>query len=239
MVEGIVDHMKANGVKSVAFIGFADGWGDQNYDAIMKLAPAAGIKVLGNERYARTDTSVTAQILKMLAMNPDAVFIGASSVPATLPSQALVDRGFKGKVYHTHGVIGPDFLRVGGKALEGMLAPSGPFPVADQLPDSSPIKKTALDFKAAYQAKFGPVSPFAGYSYDAYLWLNAAIPVALKKAKPGTVEFREALRDAVETLKDVTGTQAVYSLSPSNHNGVDRRGRVMVTIENGAFKVIP
>lgn len=239
MVEGIVDHMKANGVKSVAFIGFADGWGDQNYDAIMKLAPPAGIKVLGNERYARTDTSVTAQILKMLAMNPDAVFIGASSVPATLPSQALVDRGFKGKVYHTHGVIGPDFLRVGGKALEGMLAPSGPFPVADQLPDSSPIKKTALDFKAAYQAKFGPVSPFAGYSYDAYLWLNAAIPVALKKAKPGTVEFREALRDAVESLKDVTGTQAVYSLSPSNHNGVDRRGRVMVTIENGAFKVIP
>jgi branched-chain amino acid transport system substrate-binding protein len=239
MVEGIVDHMKANGVKSVAFIGFADGWGDQNYDAIMKLAPPAGIKVLGNERYARTDTSVTAQILKMLAMNPDAVFIGASSVPATLPSQALVDRGYKGKVYHTHGVIGPDFLRVGGKALEGMLAPSGPFPVAEQLPDSSPIKKTALDFKAVYQAKFGPVSPFAGYSYDAYLWLNAAIPVALKKAKPGTVEFREALRDAVESLKDVTGTQAVYSLSPSNHNGVDRRGRVMVRVESGSFKLIP
>ncbi len=135
-------------------------------------------------------------------------------------------------------MISPQFLRVGGKGVEGVLAPSGPFPVADQLPDSSPIKKIALDFKAAYQAKFGPVSPFAGYSYDAYLWLNAAIPVALKKAKPGTVEFRVALRDAVEGLKDVAGTQAVYTLSPSNHNGVDRRGRVMVQVEKGEFKVI-
>ena len=131
------------------------------------------------------------------------------------------------------------YPRVGGKALDGMLAPSGPFPVAEQLPDSSPIKKTALDFKAAYQAKFGPVSPFAGYSYDAYLWLNAAIPVALKKAKPGSVEFREALRVALESIKDVAGTQAVYSLSPANHNGVDRRGRVMVRVEGGTFKVIP
>jgi branched-chain amino acid transport system substrate-binding protein len=239
MVEGIVEHMKANGVKTVAFVGFTDGWGDQNYDAIVKLGPPAGIKVLTNERYARTDTSVSAQILKILATNPDAVFIGASSTPAALPSQALMDRGYKGKVYHTHGVISPDFLRVGGKAVEGILAPSGPFPVADQLPDSSPIKKVALDFKAAYQGKFGPVSPFAGYSYDAYLWLNAAIPVALKKAKPGTVAFREALRDAVESIKDAAGTQAVYSLSASNHNGVDRRGRVMVRVEGGTFKVIP
>jgi len=238
MVEGIAEHMKANGVKTVGFIGFADGWGDQNYDAIEKLAPPLGIKVIANERYARTDTSVNAQVLKILAMNPDAVFVGASSTPAALPSQALMDRGYKGKVYHTHGVIGPDFLRVGGKAVEGILAPSGPFPVADQLPDSSPIKKIALDFKAAYQAKFGPVSPFAGYSYDGYLWLNAAIPVALKKGKPGTVQFRQALRDAVEGLKDVAGTQAVYTLSPSNHNGVDRRGRVMVRVENGTFKVI-
>jgi len=238
MVEGIVEHMKANAVKTVGFIGFADGWGDQNYDAIVKLGPPAGIKVLTNERYARTDTSVNAQILKILATHPDAVFIGASSTPAALPSQALMDLGYKGKVYHTHGVISPQFLRVGGKGVEGVLAPSGPFPVAEQLPDSSPIKKIALDFKAAYQAKFGPVSPFAGYSYDAYLWLNAAIPVALKKAKPGTVEFRVALRDAVEGLKDVAGTQAVYTLSPSNHNGVDRRGRVMVQVRNGDFKVI-
>ena len=241
MVDGVVGHMKANNVKTVAFIGFADVWGDQNYDAIMKLAPPAGIKVLGNERYARTDTSVNAQILKILAAGPDAVFIGGASTPGALPSIALAERGYKGRVYHTHGVINRDFLRVGGKALEGIVAPSGPFVVADQLPDSNPIKKVALAYKKSYEAKFGAGSanPFGAYSWDAYVWLNAAIPVALKKGKPGSPEFRTALREALESLKDVVGTNSVYNLSPGNHNGMDQGSRVLVRVENGAFKLLP
>ena len=241
MVEGLVAHMKANNVKTVAYIGHSDAWGDQNYDALVKFAPSAGIKVLTNERYARTDTSVNAQVLKMLAASPDAIFIGASSTPAALPSQALVERGYKGRVYHTHGVINRDFLRVGGKAVEGIIAPSGPYVVADQLPDSNPIKKVALEYRKAYEGKFGAGSanPFGAYSYDAYVWLAAAIPAALQKGAPGTPDFRAGLRAALETLKDVPGCHAIYSLGAANHNGVDSRGRVMVRVENGAFIVIP
>ncbi|MEO7404718.1 MAG: ABC transporter substrate-binding protein [Burkholderiales bacterium] len=241
MVEGVVLHMKANGVKSVGFVGFSDGWGDQNFEALQKHATAAGIKIVANERYARTDTSVTAQILRIVAAGADAVFVGGASTPAALPSIALVERGFKGRVYHTHGVINPDFLRVGGKAVEGIVAPSGPFVVAAQLPDSNPIKAIALDYAKRYEDKFGAgtKNPFGAYVWDAYQWLNAAIPVALKKGKPGTPEFRSALRDAIEGLKDVPGSHAVYTLSPENHNGVDGRGRVMVRVENGAFKVLP
>ncbi len=241
MVEGIVEHMKANNVKTVAFIGFADVWGDQNYDAIVKLGSAAGIKVLGNERYAPTDTSVSAQILKIVAAGPDAVFVGASGTPAALPSIALVERGYKGRVYHTHGVLNPDFLRVGGKALEGIIAPAPPYVVFNQLPDSNPTKKVALEYNRIYEAKFGAGSAryFGTLVYDAYLWLNAAVPVALKKGKPGTVEFRAALRDALESLKNVTGANSVYSLSADNHNGVDQRSRVLVRVENGTFKLLP
>jgi len=241
MVEGIVGHMKANNVKTVAFIGHSDAWGDQTYDAIMKLGPPAGIKVLTNERYARTDTSVSAQILKMLATGPDAVFVGGTGTPGALPSLALAERGYKGRVYHTHGVINRDFLRVGGKAVEGIIAPASPFAVADQLADSHPIKKPALAYKASYEAKFGAgtANPFGAYTYDAYVWLNAAIPIALKKGKPGTVEFRTALREALESLKNVAGVNAVYNLSPGNHNGMDQGSRVLVRVENGAFKLLP
>ncbi|MSQ73359.1 MAG: ABC transporter substrate-binding protein [Betaproteobacteria bacterium] len=241
MVEGIVEHMKANGVKSVAFIGFSDGWGDLNHDTLVKLAGAAGIKVTAAERYARTDTTVSAQILKMMATNPDAVFVGAASTPAALAQQGLIERGYKGRIYHTHGILSRDFLRVGGKAAENIIAPAGPIVVRDQLPDSNPIKKVAQDFAKNYEAKFGAgsVTTFAAHSWDAYLLISQAIPVALKKGKPGTVEFRSALRDAIETAKDVVATQGIFTLSPTNHNGFDGRARVLVRIENGAFKLMP
>ena len=240
MVEGLVEHMKANGVKSVGFIGFSDGWGDLNYESFVKLAGPAGIKVAAAERYARTDTSVTAQVLKLVAASPDAIFIGAASTPAALPQAALIERGFKGRIYHTHGVLNRDFLRVGGKAVEGIIAPAGPIVVSNQLPDSNPVKKEALDFTRLYEAKFGAgsLNPFAGHAWDAYLILKEAIPVALKKAKPGTVEFRSALRDAIEGVQNVVATQGVFSMSPSNHNGFDGRARVLVRVENGAFKLV-
>lgn len=241
MVEGVVENMKANKVKTVAFIGFADAWGEQNYAALMKLAPPAGIKVLTNERYDSTDTSVNAQILKVMSTHPDAVFIGASSTPAALPSIALVERGYKGRVYHTNGVLNPDFLRVGGKALEGIIAPAPLYVVIHQLPDSNPNKKVGLEYTKLYEAKFGAGSAryYGTLTYDAFLWLNAAIPVALKKGKPGTEEFRGALREALESIKDVVGVNSIYNLSADNHNGVDPRSRAMVSVENGVFKLLP
>ena len=240
MVEGLVEHMKANGVKSVGFIGFSDGWGDLNYESFVKLAGPAGIKVVAAERYARTDTSVTAQVLKLVAANPDAIFVGAASTPAALPQAALIERGFRGRVYHTHGVLNRDFLRVGGKAVEGIIAPAGPIVVSNQLPDSNPVKREALEFTRLYEAKYGPgsLNPFAGHAWDAYLILKEAVPVALKKGKPGTVEFRSALRDAIEGVQNVVATQGVFSMSPSNHNGFDGRARVLVRVENGAFRLM-
>ena len=241
MIGGIVDHMKAANVKSVGFIGFTDGWGDLTLGALEQGAGPAGIKVVAKERFARNDTSVTAQVLKVMAANPDAVFLGASGTPAVLPQATLVERGYKGKIYQTHGVINRDFLRVGGKNVEGMVAPTGPLVVADQLPDSNPMKKVALDFFKAYSAAFPDDgrNPFAGYAYDSWLVLQAAAANAVKKARPGTPEFRAALREAMENVKEVVGTHAVYNTSPSDHNGADSRARVMVTVQGGNWKLLP
>lgn len=237
----IADHMANAGVKTVAFIGFADAYGEGWYQEFSKAAALKKIQIVGNERYARTDTSVTGQTLKMISAKPDAVLIAGSGTPAALPQKALKERGFAGKVYQTHGVANADFLRVGGKDVEGTFLPSGPVLVAEQLPASHPVKKSAMAYVTAYEAAHGKgsVSTFGAHGWDAGVLMAAAVPVALKKAKPGTVEFRTALRDALEQIKELPGAHGIFNMSENDHLGLDQRARVMVKIENGAWKYIP
>jgi branched-chain amino acid transport system substrate-binding protein len=240
MAGALVDHMLSKGVKTVAFVGFSDAYGEGWWTAFSKIAEAKGLKIAASERYNRTDTSVTGQILKIVAARPDAVLIGASGTPAVLPQKTLVERGYKGLVYHTHGVVNADFLRIGGKDVEGAFLPIGPAVVASQLPDGHPSKKVALDFFAKYNAAYGAGSAnsFAAHAWDAYLLLQSAVPVALKKAQPGTKEFREALRGALEGVKDLAATQGVFNMTAQDHQGFDERARAMARIENGGWKVI-
>ena len=226
----IVDHMANAGVKSVAFIGFSDAYGEGWYQEFTKAAAIKKIQIVANERYARTDTSVTGQTLKMISAKPDAVLIAGSGTPAALPQKALKERGFTGKVYQTHGVANADFLRVGGKDVEGTFLPSGPVLVAAQLPASHPVKKSAMAYVTAYEAANGKdsVSTFGAHGWDSGVLMAAAVPVALKKAKPGTVEFRTALRDALEQIKEVPGAHGIFNMSENDHLGLDQRARVMV-----------
>jgi branched-chain amino acid transport system substrate-binding protein len=241
MASALVDHMRAKGVKTAAFIGFADAYGEGWWTEFSKAAEAKGLAIVASERFNRPDTSVTGQILKIVSASPDAVLIGASGTPAALPQKTLVERGYKGLVYHTHGVANADFLRVGGKDVEGAYLPIGPAVVAQQLPDSHPAKAVALDYIARYEAAYGAgsFSSFASHAWDAALLLQAAVPAALKKAQPGTKEFREALRTALENVKDLRSTQGVFTLTAENHQGLDQRARVMAQIRNGAWQIVP
>ena len=237
----IVGHMADSGVKSVGFIGFSDAYGEGWYQEFSKIAAMKGIKIVANERYNRTDTSVTGQVLKIVSVKPDAVLIAASGTPAVLPQRALMERGYRGKFYQTHGVANNDFLRVGGKDVEGTFLPSGPVLVAAQLPATHPLKKSAQDYVAKYEKAYGAgsVSTFGGHAWDAGKLMEAAVVQALKKAKPGTQEFRTALRDALETVKEVAGAHGVFNMSAQDHLGLDQRARVMVKIEAGAWKYQP
>ncbi|QNK72884.1 ABC transporter substrate-binding protein [Variovorax sp. PAMC28562] len=241
MVDAVVERMKRNGVKTVGYIGFSDVWGDLVYDALMKAAPAAGIKVLSNERYARADSSVTGQVLKIVAMRPDAVMTGGAGTPGALPFLALAERGFKGGVYGQHGLINPDFVRVAGASAQGSLMPTGPVIVAEQLPDSAPTKKIALDFRTVYQkVNNAPTTDaFSAYSFDAWLVFLDAAARAMPKAAPGTPEFRLALRDAILSSKEIVGTHGVYNFKPGALYGVDERARVIVKLDNGQWKLAP
>ncbi len=237
----IVSHMADSGVKSVGFIGFSDAYGEGWYQEFSKIAAMKSIQIVANERYNRTDTSVTGQVRNIVAAKPDAVLIAASGTPAVLPQRALKERGYTGKFYQTHGVANNDFLRVGGKDVEGTFLPSGPVLVASQLPADHPLKKSSQDYVAKYEKAngAGSVSTFGGHAWDAGKLMEAAVGPALKKAKPGTPEFRAALRDALETVKEVAGAHGVFNMSPTDHLGLDQRARVMVKIEGGAWKFQP
>ncbi len=238
MASAIAGHMAGHGVKTVALIGFADAYGDSWVKEFGKAAEAGGLKVVLTERFARTDQSVTGQVLKITGANPDAVLVIGSGTPAALPVRALKERGYKGKLYQTHGAANADFLRVCGKDCEGTYLPVGPVLLADQLPDSNPIKKPALEYKSAYEKAFGgQVSSFGGYMWDAYLIFAHAAPEALKQAQPGTPAFRKALRDAIVTTRNLATSQAVVNMTPTDHLGLDQRARVMAQIVDGKWKL--
>ncbi len=237
MMGAIAGEMKKKGIKTVGYIGYTDTWGDLVYKATESHAAASGFKIVTNERYARADTSVTGQILKIMAANPDAVVVGGSGTGGALPHVALVERGYKKPIYHNHGTVNAEFIKVGGKNVAGAVAVTGPLVVPEELPDSHPTKKVSLDFTQRYEKTFGAGTrnAFAGYAYDGMLLLNAAAPAALKKAKPGTPEFREALRASLEGVKNVVGTHGIYNMDAKSHNGLDDRARVVVHVENGAW----
>lgn len=237
----IVEHMANNHIKTVAFIGFSDAYGEGWFQEFSKAASLKSLQVVANERYTRTDTSVTGQVLKIMAAKPDAVLIAGSGTPAALPQKMLKERGYAGKVYQTHGIANADFLRVGGKDVEGTFLPAGPVLVASQLPASHPLKKSAQAYVAAYEAAYGKgsVSTFGAHAWDAGALMSAAVPQALKKAKPGTPEFRAALRDALEQVKELAGAHGIFNMSSGDHLGLDQRARVMVKIENGTWKLQP
>ncbi len=241
MIEGLVKNMQSHGTKTVGFIGYSDGWGDQVLGALKTDVTGSGIEIIDEERYARTDTSVQPQVLKAMSKHPDVMMLGGSAVPGALPQIALVQRGYKGQVYNNHGVVSADYIRVGGAAVEGCIAPTGPLVVYDQLTDDNPVKPVATKFMESYVAKFGPQSrnAFAGYTYDAGLLLQAGINSALAaKTQPGTPEFRSAIRDGMEHVSNLVGTHGVYTMKPDDHNGMDSRAMVLVQIQSGAWKLL-
>ena len=233
----ITNHMGRKGVKSVSVIAVDDAYGETGSASFRKFAEPKGINILTVEKYKRTDTSVTAQVLHAIQGNPDAVFIVSSGTPAALPHRALVERGYKGMIYQAGGAANADFLRVGGKALDGGYAPPSPILVQEQMPDDYPTNKPAFEFIKAYEGKFGPRALFASLAWDALKIIEAAVPIALKSAKPGTEKFRAALRDAIEQTKGLRGSGAVYTMSPTDHSGVNQLSLAIVRIENGKWKL--
>jgi branched-chain amino acid transport system substrate-binding protein len=236
----LYEHMKAHNVKTVGYIGYSDSYGDLWFNDFKAQGVPMGMTLVDEERFARPDTSVAGQVLKLVAANPDAILVGASGTAAALPQTTLRERGYKGLIYQTHGAASMDFIRIAGPAAEGVLMASGPVMDPEDQPDSALTKKPGLALNKAYETKYGPNSrsQFAGHSYDAFLVLERVIPVALKKGKPGTPEFREGIRQALMSERDIAASQGVYNFTEKDRYGVDDRARILLTVKNGKYVLV-
>lgn len=236
----VLDHMAKNKVKNVAAITISTAYGEGFLKTLRTMAPAKNINLVASEQYLASDVSVTSQIIKILATNPDAIYILSFGTPGVLPQFELTNRGYKGLVYQTHGVANGKFLELGGKNVEGAYLAVAPVIVAEQLPESNPTKKLGVEYVKRYEAQNGPGSRslFGSTAWTALEWLQDAVPRALKKAKPGTPEFRTALRDSLEGMKDVVTPEGVFTMSPTNHNGIEASSQVLVRVEGGTWKLV-
>jgi branched-chain amino acid transport system substrate-binding protein len=233
----LYEHMKAHNIKTVGYIGYSDSYGDLWFNDLKKQGEPMGLQIVDDERFARPDTSVAGQVLKLVAANPDAILVGASGTAAGLPQTALRERGYKGLIYQTHGAASMDFIRISGAAAEGVIMASGPVMDPEDQPDSALTKKPGLALNTAYEAKYGANSrsQFAGHSYDAFQVLLRVIPVALKTAKPGTPEFREAIRQAFLSEHEIAASQGVYNFTEKDRYGLDDRSRILLTVKDGKY----
>jgi branched-chain amino acid transport system substrate-binding protein len=239
IAKALVEHMVKAKVKTLGLIALNDPYGENWTRVINDLAAKNNIKIVASEKYLRADTSVTAQSLKLLSASPDAVLVAAAGGPTVLPQATLVDQGYKGQVYQTHGAALPAFLQLGGKKVEGTILAASLMLVLPEIADSNPSKKVAADYIAAYEKLNGSKpATFGANVYDAGLLLQQAIPAAAKKAKPGTKEFRAALRDALEATHELVGTQGVYNMSAADHSGFDQRGRELIVVKNGTWTLL-
>ncbi|GLZ89162.1 branched-chain amino acid ABC transporter substrate-binding protein [Metapseudomonas resinovorans] len=239
IAKALVDDMTARGVKTLGFIGTADPYGENWSKVLVALAAEHGIKLVASERFQRQDTSVTGQSLKVLASRPDAVLVAAPGSAAVLPQTTLFDQGYRGQMYQTHGAALPDFLKLGGKKVEGTILAASLMLVLDEIPDSHPSKQVAGEYVAAYEKLNGSKpATFGANTYDAGLLLQKAIPLAAAKAAPGTPEFRAALRDALESSHELPATQGVYNMTPEDHSGFDERGRELIQVKNGTWTLL-
>ncbi|MCC7060275.1 MAG: ABC transporter substrate-binding protein [Burkholderiaceae bacterium] len=237
--DGLIEAMIKRGVKTVGFIGYNDPYGEVWYKTFAPMAEKAGLKIVANERYSRQDTSVTGQVLKLIAAKPDAVLVAGVAAGAALPHMQLVDSGYKGTIFHTHGSATGAFIKIGGAKVEGALVVGPLLMVIDEIPDSVPTKKVALEYLTKYEKQFGSRPPIFGAGvWDSGLLLQHAIPAAAKKGKPGTPEFRAALRDALEATHDLVTSQGVVNMTPQDHSGYDKRGRVLMTVNNGKVVLV-
>jgi branched-chain amino acid transport system substrate-binding protein len=237
----IVEQWKKLGVKTYGFLGYADAYGEAWLTDITPLAEKAGIKQIDVERFARSDTAVTGQALKLMAANPDAILVVASGSGSAMPHRGLVERGYpKGKIYQTHGAATMDLIRVGGADVEGSFVSSGPAVVAEKLPDSNASKALGMQYKAEFEKAYGKGSAnqFGAHAFDVVIVLQKAVPIALKKGKPGTPEFRAALKDAFETMGRTPVSQGVLNWTATDHFGYTPETGVLLKVVNGDWQVV-
>ena len=238
MIGGIVQDMQRSGLRTLAYLAIDDAYGEGGLTELNAAIAGTDIEVVAIERYGRSDTNVTAQVLSATRSRPDAVLIWGVVRDTALVVEELANRGYDGQVYVSHGVGNPSFLELAGDAAEGVRLPIGPMIVVDELPEDSEIRPVAAAYVAEYEALFGEgtASTFGGHAWDAVKAVELALLHALEQGEldwDDTASVRQALRDALEDMGPFVGVGGVFDFTAEDHLGLDERALVIVKIRGG------
>lgn len=238
MAEVLAAHMHKRGFRNVGLMAYDDAYGERWINEFSGPAQQAGLRVTMVERF-RADVPVDAATARLLAGRPDAVLVAGSGPSSLAVHLALVDRGYKGAIYHTHGATDMDFIRRGDKKVVGALLAASPLLAINELADGNPSKALGRAYITAYERRHGGrAAAFSANVYDAGLLLHKTLGQILPRARPGTPEFRAALRDALEQTRDFPVTQGVITMSAADHAGLDKRSRLMMVIFDHTWKLV-
>lgn len=232
-VQKIFTDMKARGISSVGLLSGSGGFDKSCRKQVQTLAPASGMTVVADETHGKGDTDMTPQITKIKGAAGVQAFMYCGFGAATsIVAKNFRQLGVSIPHYQTHGSASKSFIKNADGAAEGVRLPAAALVVVDALPASHPQKKVASAYKAMYESKTGDsISSFGGHAYDG---LMIAVE-AIKRA--GSTDKVKVLAE-IEKTSNFNGVDGIFTLSPTDHLGLDEASFIMVEVSNGDWKML-
>jgi branched-chain amino acid transport system substrate-binding protein len=229
--EKILNYAAKQKQKSIALLTVSDSFGASGREQLKTMAAKKGVAVVADEVYSPKDTDMTAQLTKIKAVKPDAIICWGTNPGPAVVTRNVKQLGIKTPLYMSHGVASKKYIELAGaEAAEGVVLPAGKLAIYDKLKKNDPQYKVLKEYDAAYKKAYGmEASTFGGYAYDGFHLLIEAIK------KGGTTP--DQIRTGIEQQKKMVGVSGVYSLSATDHNGLDLSAFEMVRITKGDWVI--
>ena len=232
-VDKIFRDMKARGLSKLGLLSGSGGFDKSCRKNAQALAGNHGIDIVADETHGKGDTDMTPQLTKIKNTGGlDAFLYCGFGAPTSIAAKNYRQLGMSVPHYQTHGSASMRFVKGAGGAAEGVRLPAAALLVVDQLPDSHPQKAVASAYKSAYETRYkDSISTFGGHAYDGLFLAIEAIERA------GSTD-KAAVRTEIEKTANFIGVDGIFSMSPSDHLGLDENSLVMVEVANDAWKLV-
>ncbi len=229
--ERIFNYMLAKKQKSVALLTVTDGFGSSGREQLKELAKKKGISVVVDETYGPKDTDMTAQLTKIKGSKAEAIICWGTNPGPAIITRNVKQLGIRIPLYQSHGVASKKYIELAGADnAEGVILPAGKLAIYDKLKHGDPQYKLLKEYDQAYKKAYGiEASTFGGYAYDSFLLISEAIKSGASKP--------EQIRDSLEKVKKMVSVSGTFSMSSSDHNGLDLSAFEMVKISKGDWEI--
>lgn len=176
--------------------------------------------IVAEMNYKTGDQDFTAQLTTIKELKPDVVFAPGNYGESALLIKQARELGIDSKFLGGDTWEAPEFIEIGGDAVEGVA-------FSTHYTEEAPVTEVSEEFLNAYKNKYGgkEANAFAALGFDAYLVARDAIERA-GSADP------KAIRDALSQTKDFKGATGIITL---DENGDANKSAVIKKVEGGKF----